>query len=166
MRRNVLNEELNVMRRMMNLTERVDNPRSNSDVYAVHIYGRWHNIKENPYEDFNIYDEEYEFGPEDYDKLMAMLPEDHSYSFKYSKRYFDLEARKKPVKLRIKRGGFVEGQHPTLVSQNVRKQSRPKRKETLDKDSTNPLLDMMQKAMKENPDALKMMLNQILQTES
>lgn len=163
MRRNLLNEELNVMRRMMNLTERVNN--SNSDVYAVHIYGRWHNIDEDPYEDFNVYDEEYEFGPEDYDKLMAMLPEDHKYSFKYEKRYFDLEVRDKPIKLRIKRGGFVEGQHPSLALP-WRKQSRPRRKETLDKDYTNPLLDMMQKAMKENPDALKMMLNQILQTES
>lgn len=166
MNRKLLTEEINVIRRMMNLTERDMKPNPSSDVYALHIYGRWHNTKEQPYENFNVYDEEYEFGPNDYDKLMEMLPEDHKYSFRHERRYFDLEVRDQPIKLRIKRGGFLEGQQPVLATPfGKRQSSRPKRKETLDSQQGNPLLDMMQKAMKENPEALRMMLSKILQTE-
>ena len=149
MKNKVLTEEINSIRKMMVTLNESDMNSESSDVYALHIYGKWHDINEKAIDGgFDDYDEEYEFGPDDYDKLIEMLPVDSKYSVKHEKRYFDMDVSKNgPMKLRIKRGG----QEPNLVS-NTNSDER---------DLNSAIL----KAMAKNPEALKVVIDLILDSE-
>jgi len=75
------------------------------DRYALHQYDAgWFDEDDRRMDDFEEYDEEFEFGPEDYEKFLKLSPENARWNPKMDKHYYDSHMKNQhPLKLRIKR---------------------------------------------------------------
>ncbi len=78
------------------------------DRYALKQYGgdKWYDEDDRTLDSFDDYDEEYEFGPDDYDRFIEMSsPANPKWNPFHSKGYYDAHyKRNTPISLRIKRG--------------------------------------------------------------
>lgn len=71
----------------------------------IHQYGKWHDSDENLMDDENDfeYDDEFEFGPGDYEQFVKHsegIP--NKWGVYHGKRYYDLETKRNPIKLRTR----------------------------------------------------------------
>jgi hypothetical protein len=77
------------------------------DRYALKQYGdKWYDEDDRVLDSFDDYDEEYDFGPDDYDRFIELTsPANSKWNPVDSKGYYDTHyKRNMPISLRIKRG--------------------------------------------------------------